>query len=99
MVCQSEATHQPFGATASVLENTSNLIPIVIGRFAYKSDLGNVDLPRTMPLSDSAADAGTLVPKNIVDHEGAEFVSKSSLMVKSFQKPGIMTGTSQLEGG
>ena len=31
---------------------------------------GNVDLPRTMPLPDSAADAGTPMPKNIVDHEG-----------------------------
>ena len=28
----------------------------------FKSDLGNVDLPRTMPLPDSAADAGTPMP-------------------------------------
>jgi hypothetical protein len=30
-----------------------------------KSDLGNVDLLNTMPLPDSAADAGTPMPKNI----------------------------------
>ena len=28
----------------------------------FKSDLGNVDLPRTMPLPNSAADAGTPMP-------------------------------------
>ena len=42
----------------------------------FKSDLGNVDLLRTMPWPDSAADPRTPSPKNIVDHEGAEFVSK-----------------------
>ena len=31
-----------------------------------KSDPGNVDLLRTMPLPDSAANAGTPMPKNIV---------------------------------
>ena len=31
---------------------------------------GNVDPPRTMLLSDSAADPRTPVLKNIVDHEG-----------------------------
>ena len=35
-----------------------------------KSDPGNVDLLRSMPLPDSAAEAGTPMPKNIVDHEG-----------------------------
>ena len=30
-----------------------------------KSDLGNVDLLNTMPLPDSAANAGTPMPKNI----------------------------------
>ena len=41
-----------------------------------KSDLGNVDLLNTMPLPDSAADAGTPMPKNMRAHEGAEFESK-----------------------
>ena len=31
----------------------------------FKSDLGNVDLLRTMPLPDSAANAGTPMPKII----------------------------------
>ena len=35
-----------------------------------KSDVGNVDLLRTMPLPDSAANAGTPMPKNMLDHEG-----------------------------
>ena len=35
-----------------------------------KSDPGNVDLLNTMPLPDSAANAGTSMPKNIADHEG-----------------------------
>ena len=34
-----------------------------------KSDPGNVDLLRTMQLPDSAANAGTPMPKNIADHE------------------------------
>ena len=37
-----------------------------------KSEPGNVDLLRTMPLPDSVANAGTPMPKNIGDHEGAE---------------------------
>ena len=41
-----------------------------------KSDLGNVDLLETMPLPDSAANAGTPMPKIIGAHEGAEFESK-----------------------
>ena len=41
-----------------------------------KSDLGNVDLLNTMPLPDSAANAGTPMPKTLLDHEGAEFESK-----------------------
>jgi hypothetical protein len=41
-----------------------------------KSDPGNVDLLRTMPLPDSAANAGTPMPKTLLDHEGAEFESK-----------------------
>ena len=35
-----------------------------------RADLGNVDLPRTMPLPDSVANAGTPMQKNIRDHEG-----------------------------
>ena len=35
-----------------------------------KSDPGNVDLLNTMPLPDSAANAGTPMPKNIGAHEG-----------------------------
>ena len=38
-----------------------------------ESDLGNVDPPRTMLLSDSAADPRTPSQKNIVDHEGRYF--------------------------
>jgi hypothetical protein len=34
-----------------------------------KSDPGNVDLLNTMPLPDSAANAGTPMPKNIADHQ------------------------------
>ena len=41
-----------------------------------KSDPGNVDLLKTMPLPDSAANAGTPMPKTLLDHEGAEFESK-----------------------
>ena len=37
---------------------------------------GNVDLLNTIPLPDSVANAGTSMPKNIEDHEGAEFESK-----------------------
>ena len=33
--------------------------------WVLKSDPGNVDLPRTMPLPDSAANAGTRMPKNL----------------------------------
>ena len=33
----------------------------------------NVDLPRTMPLPDSVADAGTPMQQNIGDHEGRNF--------------------------
>ena len=46
------------------------------GSVLCKSDPGNVDLLRTMPLPDSVANAGTPMPKNIGDHEGAEFESK-----------------------
>ena len=35
-----------------------------------KCDPGNVDLLNTMPLPDSAANAGTPMPKNIGDREG-----------------------------
>jgi hypothetical protein len=45
-------------------------------RFVSTSDPGNVDLLNTMPLPDSAADAGTPMPKTLLDHEGAEFESK-----------------------
>ena len=42
----------------------------------FKSDPGNVDLLRTMPLSDSVADAGTPMPKDIADHEGEQIIHK-----------------------
>ena len=42
----------------------------------FTSDPGNVDLLKTMPLPDSAANAGTPMPKIIGAHEGAEFESK-----------------------
>ena len=51
----------------------------------FKSDLGNVDLLRTMPLPDFAANAGTHVPKTSLDHEGR------SLRANSLQK--IISGT------
>jgi hypothetical protein len=44
--------------------------------WVLKSEPGNVDLLNTMPLPDSAVDAGTPMPKNIGAHEGAEFESK-----------------------
>ena len=44
--------------------------------WVLKSDPGNVDLLKTMPLPDSAANAGTPMPKIIGAHEGAEFESK-----------------------
>ena len=44
--------------------------------WVLKSDPGNVDLLNAMPLPDSAANAGTPMPKNIGAHEGAEFESK-----------------------
>ena len=34
-----------------------------------KADPGNVDLLNTMPLPDSAANAGTPMPKNIAHHD------------------------------
>ena len=43
----------------------------------FKSDPGNVDLLRTMPLPDSAANAGSLVPSNIADHEGRSLIANS----------------------
>ena len=42
-----------------------------------RADLGNVDLLRTMPLPDSAANAGTPVPKNIGAHEGRSLRANS----------------------
>ena len=44
--------------------------------WVFKSDPGNVDLLRTMPLSDSVADAGTPMPKDIADHEGEQIIHK-----------------------
>ena len=38
---------------------------------------GNVDLLRTMPLPDSAANAGTPVPKTSLDHEGRSLRANS----------------------
>jgi hypothetical protein len=43
-----------------------------------KSDLDNVDLLNTMPLPDSAANAGTPMPKNIGDHEGRSLRASNS---------------------
>ena len=48
------------------------------GSVLRKSDLGNVDLLRTMPLPDSAANAGTPMPKNIADHEGRSLRANNS---------------------
>jgi hypothetical protein len=42
-----------------------------------KADPGNVDLPRTMPLPDSAANAGTPMPKTSLDHEGRSLRANS----------------------
>ena len=40
---------------------------------------GNVDLPRTMPLPDFAANAGTPVPKtSVADHEGRSLRANNS---------------------
>ena len=47
------------------------------GSYLLKSDPGNVDLLNTMPLPDSAANAGTPMPKNIADHEGRSLGAKS----------------------
>jgi hypothetical protein len=47
------------------------------GSSFLKSDPGIIDLLRTMPLSDSVADAGTTMPKNIADHEGQSLRAKS----------------------
>ena len=57
-----------------------------------KSDPGNIDLLSTMPLPDSAANAGTPMPKNIGAHEGAEFESKefANLILSNCQ---IISGT------
>ena len=57
-----------------------------------KSDLGNVDLLRTMPLPDSAANAGSPMPKNIGDHEGEQIIHKLDRFEKA-KNPGIMTRT------
>ena len=42
-----------------------------------KADPGNVDLLKTMPLPDSAANAGTPVPKTSLDHEGRSLRANS----------------------
>ena len=42
-----------------------------------RADLGNVDLLRTMLLPDSAANAGSLVPKTSLDHEGRSLRANS----------------------
>ena len=42
---------------------------------SYETEPGKVEPLNTMPLLDSAADPRTPSPKNIVDHEGAEFSS------------------------
>ena len=44
----------------------------------FKSDPGNVDLLRTMPLPDSAADAGTPMPNKSLDHEGQSLRANNS---------------------
>ena len=51
---------------------TANAVQSIL----LKSDPGNVDPLRTMLLPDSVANAGTPMPKNVGDHEGAEFESK-----------------------
>ena len=51
---------------------------------------GNFGLPRTMPLPDTAASAGTPVSNSIADHEGTG-LRANSWAVKSFKKQGIMT--------
>ena len=60
-----------------------------------RADLGNVDLLKTMPLPDSAANAGTPMPKNIGDHEGEQIIHKFDRFEKA-KTPGIMTGTEEL---
>ena len=47
------------------------------------TDLGNVDPLNTMLLPDSAANAGTPMPKNIGDHEGEQIVHKFDRFEKS----------------
>jgi hypothetical protein len=42
----------------------------------FKSDPGNVELLRTMPLPDCAGITGCLVPSNIAGSRGSEFESK-----------------------
>ena len=60
-----------------------------------KSDPGNVDLLKTMPLPDSAANAGTPMPENIADHEGEQIIHKFDRFEKA-KRPGIMTGSEEL---
>ena len=43
----------------------------------FKYDPGNVDLLRTMPLPDFVANAESLVPSNIADHEGQSLRANS----------------------
>ena len=47
------------------------------GNTFLTSDPGNVDLLKTMPLPDSAANAGTPMPKNMLDHEGRSLRANS----------------------
>ena len=51
-----------------------------------KSDPGNVDLLNTMPLPDSAANAGTPMPRNIVDREREQKVHKPDRFEKANKK-------------
>ena len=46
-------------------------------RVFHHPEPGNVDLLRTMPLPDSAANAETPMPKNIADHEGPSLRANS----------------------
>ena len=63
-----------------------------------KSDPGNLDLLRTMPLPDCAGITGSLVPSNIGAMRGGvwgQIVCKFDRV----KKPGLMTGTGQYMRG
>ena len=64
-------------------------------RSFFTSDPGDVDLPHTIPLPDSATNARTPMPKNIADRDGRSLRAINHKFDR-VKKHGIMTGTEEM---